>query len=219
MADTYITLVNQVLLRLREDEVSTVSETDYSKLIGLLINEAKTEIEDQWDWSALRQNINVTLVGDSNTTDYSLIGSNKRTRVLGAYNTTQDYPLRKGSYNRINEDKAYANDVADAYMYTSAGVDSSDQLKIRFYPPGTITDIITVACVVPQADLSTGTDQLLIPALPVILKAYAKAVSERGEDGGVSYEEADRKAAVQIGDAVLRDQQWFNHDELVWRVV
>lgn len=219
MADTYVTLVNQVLLRLREDEVSSVTETDYAKLIGLLLNEAKEEIEDQWDWSALRQNINVTLIGDSSTTDYSLTGSNKRTRVLGAYNTTEDYPLIKGSYNRVNEDKAYGNDVADAYIYTSAGVDSSDQLKIRFYPPGTITDTITVACVVPQATLSANDDQLLLPSLPVVLKTYAKAVSERGEDGGVSYEEADRRAQLQIADAILRDQQWFNHDELVWRVV
>ena len=51
---TYLQLVNSVLRRLREDEVSSVSQNAYSKLVGELVNEAKQTIEQTWDWTALR---------------------------------------------------------------------------------------------------------------------------------------------------------------------
>ena len=34
MSTTYLTLVNSVLRRLREDEVGTVADTAYSKMVG-----------------------------------------------------------------------------------------------------------------------------------------------------------------------------------------
>ena len=42
---TYLELVNDVLIRLREAEVETVSQTDYSKLIGKFVNDAKRSEE------------------------------------------------------------------------------------------------------------------------------------------------------------------------------
>lgn len=50
---TYLQLVNDVLVRLREPQVSTVSQTPYSALIGALVNDAKREVEDAWQWSQL----------------------------------------------------------------------------------------------------------------------------------------------------------------------
>ena len=38
---TYLQLVNSVLRRLREDQVSTVEQNSYSILVGELVNEAK----------------------------------------------------------------------------------------------------------------------------------------------------------------------------------
>jgi hypothetical protein len=43
---TYLELVNDVLVRLRETTVSSVSETSYSSLIGKFVNDAKRQIED-----------------------------------------------------------------------------------------------------------------------------------------------------------------------------
>ena len=45
MATTYLQLVNDVLTRLREATVTNVSDTDYSSLIGKLVNDAKREVE------------------------------------------------------------------------------------------------------------------------------------------------------------------------------
>ena len=43
---TYLNLINGVLRRLRETTVSTYTETTYSTMIGDLINDAKTTIEE-----------------------------------------------------------------------------------------------------------------------------------------------------------------------------
>lgn len=50
---TYLQLVNDVLVRLRESQVTSVSQTPYSTLIGALVNDAKREVEDSWQWSQL----------------------------------------------------------------------------------------------------------------------------------------------------------------------
>jgi len=90
---TALQLVNSVLRRLRESEVTDFTES-YSKLILDFINETKREVEDSWDWSALRQTISI----NTNTADrsYPIIGAGQRYRFLrqlgteniSAYNVT-----------------------------------------------------------------------------------------------------------------------------------
>ena len=46
---TYLQAVNDVLVRLREEQVSTVTETSYSSLIGKFVNDAKRQIEDSYE--------------------------------------------------------------------------------------------------------------------------------------------------------------------------
>jgi hypothetical protein len=67
---TYLNLMNNVLRRLREEEVTTVNQTTYSKMVGDFINDAKTMVAQAADWSALRDTISVrtlpmdTMIGD-----------------------------------------------------------------------------------------------------------------------------------------------------------
>jgi hypothetical protein len=61
---TYLQLVNSVLRRLREDEVDTVGQNSYSRLIGEFVNDAKRTVEDAWAWSALRSTLTVTTEAD-----------------------------------------------------------------------------------------------------------------------------------------------------------
>mgnify|MGYP003675312696 FL=1 len=49
---TYLEIVNSVLVRLREEEVTSLDENDYSKLISRLVNVTKNEVENAWNWSA-----------------------------------------------------------------------------------------------------------------------------------------------------------------------
>ena len=61
---TYLNLVNNVLRRLREDEVTNVSESTYSKMVGDFVNDAKDLVETAWDWSALRTTLTITTAAD-----------------------------------------------------------------------------------------------------------------------------------------------------------
>ena len=55
LTTTYLDLVNDVLVRLREAQVASVSQNTYSALIGKLVNDAKREVEDSWNWDTLRK--------------------------------------------------------------------------------------------------------------------------------------------------------------------
>ena len=54
----YRDIINEVLRRLREDQMSdwsgnlssSNSSTDYHKMVGDFVNDAKYEIEHYWDW-------------------------------------------------------------------------------------------------------------------------------------------------------------------------
>ena len=43
---TYLELINDVLIRLRETTVAANGETTYSTLIGKFVNDAKRQVED-----------------------------------------------------------------------------------------------------------------------------------------------------------------------------
>ena len=46
---TYLNLVNGVLRRLREDEVTSVTANTYSKMVSDFVNDAKDLVETSWD--------------------------------------------------------------------------------------------------------------------------------------------------------------------------
>jgi hypothetical protein len=65
---TYLQIINAVLRRLRETEVTDVNETDYSKLIGEYVNSVKKEVEAAWDWNALRTTLTLNTTSGILTT-------------------------------------------------------------------------------------------------------------------------------------------------------
>ena len=85
---TYLQLVNSVLRRLREDEVTTVAQTSYSKLIGEFVNDAKRTVEDSYDWTALRSTaLTVSTTSDA-AYNYTLTDSQNRLKILNVINQT-----------------------------------------------------------------------------------------------------------------------------------
>ena len=69
---TYLDLINNVLRRLREDTVTTANATDYSSLIGDLVNDAKKIVENSFDWTSLRDSITINTVSGTDTYKYTL---------------------------------------------------------------------------------------------------------------------------------------------------
>ena len=75
---TYIQLVNEVLVRLREREVTSVNDTAYSKLIGKFVNDAKRQAEDAYNWNAL----STTLTADTTPGIFNYVLEGSHTEPL-----------------------------------------------------------------------------------------------------------------------------------------
>lgn len=201
---TYLQLVNKVLVRLREDTVSTVGETAYSALIGELVNDAKQLVEDAWDWSALRTTLTVTT--SANVFNYNLTGSGNRATILDVVNDTTNFFLTYKDahwFNKIYLTTDYP--VGSPYYYTFNGINEDGDTAIDIYPkPDGVYDL-RFNVVLRTAELEADTDKVNIPSLPIIHIAFSMALRERGETGGQSAAEAYAYAQQVLGDAIALD--------------
>lgn len=203
---TYLELVNGVLKRLREDTVTTVTETAYSELIGIFVNEAKREVEDAWQWNCLKTTITVPTVAAQR--NYDLTASHSRTRVLEAFNTTKKWRLTDLPDNSwINNLLALTTVQTGSpthYDYAQNNT-TSGTLTVRLYPLPDAIESLTFYTINPQEDLSTGSTALLVPKDPVIQLAHLKAINERGEDQGRAAEIQERLFLKTLADAISQD--------------
>ena len=201
---TYLNLVNSVLRRLRENEVSTVSFDTYSKLIGDIVNDAKDLVESAWDWSSLRTTLAINTVAD--TSNYSLTGSADKVKALNVINDTSNLVMQYQTNNWFDE-QYYINTPATGApnYYTYGGVDTNGDQTIDVYPKPDAVYALRVDVVKRNAVLSADTDTLDVPETPVIQLAVALATRERGETGGTSTAEYFQIANRYLGDAIAHD--------------
>jgi hypothetical protein len=201
---TYLDLVNNVLRRLRETEVSSVQSTSYSKLIGDLINDAKDLVETSWDWSALRTTLTITTTAD--VFNYSLTGSQNNIKELNVLNDTSNLIMQYQTNNWFDSQFLLGNPVSGAPMYyTYNGVDSDGDTLIDVYPKPDGVYSLRFNCALRNPDLSADIDTLKIPAMPVVHLAVAFASRERGETGGTSSTEYFSMANKYLSDAIAMD--------------
>lgn len=211
---TYLDLVNNVLKRLRERTVSTVGETAYSTLISMLVNDAKQEVEQAWDWSALRTTLTATTT--SGAFAYELTGAGDNVKVLDVINDTSNVFMRYKTASDFNN--YYLNTTpsrGSPKYYSFNGIDENGDTIVEVFPPPDGEYLIRFNIVDRQSDLSLDTDVLLCPSKPVEMLAYAKAVEERGEDGGVAGASAYNTANRVLNDALSLDQA-KHPEELIW---
>jgi hypothetical protein len=197
---TYLQLINNVLIRLRETQVSTNNETSYSTLIGLFVNDAKRQIEDAFSWNVLGQTVTITTVAA--TYVYSMTGAGQKFQVQDAINTTSNIGLQNISFvemNRYQNLVPTTNGIPQYYAFD--GVDSNGDTKVVLYPRPDGVFNIPFSLTVPQATLSSDSTSVLVPDSLVVQNAYARALVERGEDGGLSSSEA-----YQLYRSMLSDQ-------------
>lgn len=215
---TYLQLINAVLIRLREDAVSTIDETTYSTLISKYVNEAKAEVEDSWDWSHLRTYVDITTVGGTDT--YDLTGCDERTRFLDAYNITTKAELTQignnVTHNRYNALQTVSGSPRE---FDVVGYDTTDgELQVRLWPTPGAAETIRFYVVKPQAELSAAADVLKVPADPVIQGAYLRAIIERGEDQGNLSDRQAQNYTTSLSTHVAIDANKFV-DEITWRPI
>jgi len=222
---TYLNLMNNVLRRLREEEVTTVNENTYSKMAGDFINDAKTMVEQATDWSGLRNTISFSTSADDNT--YSLLGSGDDVKVMWAFDSTSNIELgyqTKAWFDTelyVNESLLIANKgglIGSPKYYTFDGLDSNLDTQVRLYPMPDDAYSLKFEVVKRQEDLSSDNDQLLVPSKPVIHLAIALLARERGETGGTSTAEYFAIADKYLSDAIAIDAA-KHPEEMIFRTI
>ena len=198
---TYLELVNDVLTRLRETNVTTVSETSYSALVGKFVNDAKRQIEDSFNWNVLSTTVTITTV--ANTHAYSLTGAGQKFQVNDAINSTSFIGLKNISFVDMNRKLNFGTpSTGIPSEFTFDGVDSSGDTKVELFPipNGVYTVMFDLA--VPQAALSSDGTSVKVLDYLVAQSAYARALIERGEDGGTASSEAYALFRGMLSDAI-----------------
>lgn len=213
---TYLQVVNKVLVRLREPTVASVTENSYSTLIGALVNKVKTEIEDAWRWHALRDTYNVPTV--ASTASYVLTDSGPDTVILDAWNYTGKYPLRRASVAEMNERFfGVGTDIRDGQPtdFIEAGLNGDFDIQIDVWPRPIAVETLYFNIYKPQAELSNGATVPLVP-IPVLVEGtVARALSERGDDGGVALQAQEQLYRDLLSSAIARDAG-RDESELEW---
>lgn len=200
----YLEAINSVLTRLRERPVESINENEYSSLIGTLINDSIQEVEQAWDWSALRQSLTVTT--SNGIFNYQLTGSQNSIKVLGVVNATAQGDVAYQTANWFNDRYLTPSPATGSPTYYSFnGVGTTGDTLIDLYPKPDGVYTVRFNVVQRSADLEAPSDRIACPHRPIVLLAYAKAVEERGEDNGQTGNSAYMAATNSLSNAIALD--------------
>ena len=214
---TYLEIVNAVLRRLREREVSSVQATAYSKLIGDFINESKSQVEAAWDWSALRSTL--TLNTTANVFNYELNGSQNSFKVLDVWNDSDDIEMQYKDASWFNREFLTASpQLGTPLYYNFNGVSADGDTQVDLYPIPDAAYALRFNITLRNQELSADTDNMVIPKRPVILLATAMAIEERGEDGGQQSMNAYAASQSALADEIAMDAARHPEDTIWYSV-
>ena len=208
---TFRGLINEILIRLREDTIASdwsgdindaTTVTDYQKVIGSLVNDTKRSVESYHDWLVLRQTVDITTV--ASTKNYNL-SSGQEFKVLDVVNNSTGYQLTQVNRSYLNS-IMYPNDpTGEPTYYGFNGADASNNLKVDLSPIPTEAQTISFDIVKYQDELTEAATVINIPNKPVVLGAWARAIAERGEDGGTQSSIAAQEATKSLNQAIIID--------------
>lgn len=218
---TYIELVNAVMRRLRESEVTTVQGTgnsnSYARLIGDFVNEAKSQVEAAWDWSALRSTLTATTT--AGIFNYELQGSQNNFSVLDVINDTTNIFMEYQSGRWFDEQFLLTDPQRGApYYYNFNGVSADGDTLVDIYPVPDGAYTLRFNVTKRNLPLTGDSDATVLPTRPIILLATAMAIEERGEDGGQQSINAYGAARSALADEIALDAARHPEDTIWYSV-
>jgi len=199
---TQLTLVNNVLRRLREDTVASVADNAYAQLVAMFINDGIRETSEAYDWSSLQHTVNVAVSASTFEYDLSLLVSGGGNVDNADRVTTPDSMLRFGmngrplaflfaddtetdvevNLNLVTEDTRmwrYQQDRGDTNALPSCfsliHTSTGDGQMLRLWPTPSESKHIRIVFNTPQAELAIdGTDDATEILVPnQVVEAYA----------------------------------------------
>ena len=208
---TFRGLINEILIRLREETIASdwtddindaTTVTDYQKVIGSLVNDTKRSVESYHDWLVLRQTVDISTV--STTKNYNL-NSGQEFKVLDVVNNSTGYQLTQVTRHYLNSIMYPTDPTGEPTYYGFNGADTSNNLKVDLSPIPTAAQTISFDIVKYQDELTEADTVIKIPSKPVVLGAWARAIAERGEDGGTQSSIAAQEATNSLNQAIMID--------------
>ena len=208
---TYRELINEILIRLREDTIATdwsgaindsTDISDYQKVIGSLVNDTKRSVESYHDWLVLRQTVDIATV--ASTKNYNL-SSGQEIKIMDAINNTTGMHLRQVGKTYINTVTYPSQNTGEPLYYGFNGSDASNNLKVDLSPVPTEAHTISFDIIKFQNDLTEADTVISVPERPVILGAWARAIAERGEDGGTQSSLMAAESLEALKQAIILD--------------
>jgi hypothetical protein len=213
---TFLETVNNVLVRLREPEVTSVQDTAYSKLIGRFVNDAKRQVEDSYNWNALSETIPIQTTQGIFTYVLSNIG--QRFRVIDVINEQSNWTMVLETTTKMNELFLNAGNPVqqgEPERYNFNGVDANGDTLVDVYPIPSGVFNLYFNVIKPTVPLSANTDQIIVPSEPIEFLAYSKALVERGEDSGINSNEAYQLYLQSLADHISAEANRYP-DEITW---
>jgi hypothetical protein len=231
---TILQIVNRVLRRLREDAVTSLVETDYSRLIVDFLHDTHQECIERHDWSAMEHVVDIPVDAAQRVLDLS------RTEVLGGdvVNTSR---VPKNDSAMLFD----SNGLALAWLFDNSSAAEGDQLfmlapdqmerqyqqdrdysgadpvyfsltmhpdrgglQMTLWPPAPTTSHIRLRMWTPEDEVDEDTDsarELLVPSRPLILGTLMLALNERGEELGEPGNTAEHRYYDALSGAVEQD--------------
>lgn len=214
----YLDITNQVLLRMREDTLTSVQgqQDPVVQIVLAHVNDAKRLVEDAHTWNAQRYEWDITTV--SGTDKYAMVDSGNYARVEYMFGSDGSEPVEM-RLRDMKKKKAQGPAGGPSLYYAVNGVDSNGDVLVEFYPtPVTDGVVYTVGGHKRQPDLTESGDELMIPSKPVMYYALAFAARERGEVGGQTAAEIFQMANQFLMDAIALDSSLTDLDN-VWMTV
>ncbi len=212
----YIQLVNDVLIRLREPEASSVSDNAYVKLIARYVNDSKRMVEDSYNWNALSETLSATTTAD--VFNYVLTGSGQRFRVIDVLNDTDNFFVENAPTLWMDQQFLLTTPQKGSPMYYNFnGTNANGDTQVDLFPIPNGAYNLRFNIIKPQVLLAANADVLLVPDEPVILGALARAQAERGEDGGVQSGETYALYRQSLSDAIsLESARYIEESQWNW---
>lgn len=218
---TYLDLVNAVMRRLREREVTTVQSSgtanSYARLIGDFVNEAKSQTEAAWDWSALRNTM--TMNTTAGIFNYELNGSQNSFKVLDVWNDTSNIEMQYKDAHWFTQEFLMADPQQGIpAFYNFNGVSADGDTQVDIYPIPDQAYTIRFNVTKRNLPLVADADETILPTRPIILLATAMAIEERGEDGGTQSVNAYAMARSALADEIALDAARHPEDTIWYSV-
>ena len=126
-------------------------------------------------------------------------------RDRDAINQTTGMHLRQVGKTYINTVTYPSQNTGEPLYYGFNGSDSSNNLKVDLSPVPTEAHTISFDIIKYQDDLAEAATVISVPERPVILGAWARAISERGEDGGTQSSLMAQEASEALKQAIMLD--------------